>query len=142
MPPIPVRSPANFTPTVAISYSDGNGDSAPVRLDAPLPVMAVSSTPAAALTGTSAVTAVVGPFVPVAARAIVLTLNGSWVGQVRVLRSTDSGITKLPLTAAGSGWAVFTANCCEAVWEESEAGVQLYLDIALTSGNVTYRLSQ
>ena len=142
MPPIPVRSPANFTPTVAISYSDSNGDAAPVRADAPLPVMTATATPPAALSGTSSITAVAGPFAPVAGRPLILTLNGSWAGQVRIMRSTDSGTTKLPLTVAGSPWAVFTANCCEAVWEERETAAQFYLEITMSSGSVSYRLSQ
>jgi hypothetical protein len=61
---------------------------------------------------------------------------------VRLLRSTDGGATKLPVTVAGDTWAQFTANCCEPVWDESEASARLYLDIALTSGTITYRIAQ
>ncbi len=142
MPPIPVRTPASFTPTVAISYSDSNGDAAAVRADVPLPVMKVTPPPAAALAGSNSASGTAGPFVPVAGRAIYLSLSGTWVGQVRLLRSTDGGTAKLPLTAAGAGWAQFTGNCCEAVWEESDTAALLYVDITLTSGTVTYRLAQ
>lgn len=61
---------------------------------------------------------------------------------MKVLRSTDGGTTKLPLTIGGSAWGQFTGNCCEAIWEESEAAARLYRDIALTSGTVNYRLGQ
>jgi hypothetical protein len=43
---------------------------------------------------------------------------------------------------AGAGWALFTANCCEPVWEDSEAGAQLYLSVTLASGTLAYRVSQ
>jgi hypothetical protein len=39
-------------------------------------------------------------------------------------------------------WARFTANCNEVAWQEVEEGATLYLDIALTSGSVIYRVSQ
>ena len=71
-----------------------------------------------------------------------LALSGSWSGTVKVLRSTDGGATKLPLTIAGASWGQFTANCCEAIWEESEAAARLYLDITLIAGSASYRLGQ
>jgi hypothetical protein len=142
MPPIPVRSPANFTPTVAIAFGDSNGDTSLVRADAPLPVVASAVAAPAALSGTSSASGIVGPFTPVAGRPVVLALSGSWTGQVRLTRSTDGGATKLPVTAAGSAWAQFSTNCCEAVWEESDIAAQLYVDITLSSGTVIYRLAQ
>ncbi len=142
MPPIPVRTPANFTPTVAVSFSDTNGDTSPVRNDTPLPVAPVPIAAGPALSGSSAVTGTFGPFVAVAGRPIVLALSGSWTGSVRILRSTDTGTTKLPLTVAGSPWAQYTANCCEAFWEESDAAAQLYLEATLSAGTLVYRIAQ
>lgn len=71
-----------------------------------------------------------------------LALSGTWTGTVKLLRSTDGGATKLPLTAAGLAWGVFNANCCEPVWEEAIVGAALYLDATLSSGTLTYRVAQ
>ena len=49
---------------------------------------------------------------------------------------------RLPVTAGGAAWARFTANACEAVWAESEAGAGLYLAIAVTAGTLHYRIAQ
>jgi hypothetical protein len=73
---------------------------------------------------------------------VIVSLQGAWAGTVKVVRSTDNGTTKLPLTVAGGAWGEFAGNCCEAVWDESEPAAKLYLDIALASGSVTYRLAQ
>ncbi|MEE2917229.1 MAG: hypothetical protein VYB32_09185 [Pseudomonadota bacterium] len=94
------------------------------------------------LAGAAAASTSAGPFVPQLSRAIWLTLTGVWAGTVRVLRSTDGGATKVPLTLAGQPWATFTANAAEAIAEETVASATYYLDIALTSGAVTYRLEQ
>ena len=94
------------------------------------------------LAGSANASAVVGPFNPVLGRAAVLMLSGSWVGTVKVSRSTDAGTTRQPLTVAGAPWAQFTGNACEAVWEESDPTARLYLEITLTSGTLNYRLSQ
>jgi hypothetical protein len=59
-----------------------------------------------------------------------------------LLRSTDGGSTMLPLRAGGGAWAEYTAPGCEQAWTESEEGVSFYLDIALNSGTVAYRVSQ
>jgi hypothetical protein len=94
------------------------------------------------LTGTAATTSTVGPFTPMLGRAIVLTLSGTWAGTAQLLRSTDAGTTKLPITIAGSAWGSYTANCNEPVTEETESGAVYYLSITLSSGTVTYRLAQ
>jgi hypothetical protein len=39
-------------------------------------------------------------------------------------------------------WASFTGNANEVVWQEGEQGASFYLNIAVTSGTVSYRLSQ
>lgn len=59
-----------------------------------------------------------------------------------MLRSTDGGTTKLPLTAMGSPYGTYTANLCEPVWEESDDAAVLYLDVTLASGSLTYRMGQ
>ena len=71
-----------------------------------------------------------------------LSLSGTWAGTIKLIRSTDGGATKLPLTINGTAWAQFTTNCCEAVWDESDAIARFYLDITLTSGTDAYRLAQ
>ncbi len=139
--PVPIQNPASFVPSEAVAFADLDGNSTTVSPQAPLPVnIQLPANPV--LAGSSAAALQVGPFQPVPGRAVVLALSGGWTGNVRVLRSTDGGATRLPLTIGGSAWAQFTANCCEAVWEESDAAARLYLDIAPTSGTLTYRMGQ
>jgi len=142
MPSTPIQSPASYVPSRAIAFADIDGTSLLVSASNPLPVSVGAATAAAPLAGSTINSGVLGPFQPVIGRAVVLALSGAWAGTVRVTRSTDGGITKLPLTVAGGIWAQFTANACEPVWEESEAAAALYLDIALSSGTLTYRLAQ
>ncbi len=141
MPPTPIQSPSGYSVSQAVAFADVDGSARLVSATAPLPVT-MGNPSATPLAGTAAATGAVGPFQPVLGRAVVLALSGTWTGTVRVLRSTDSGTTRLPLTVAGTAWGQFTANCCEAVWEESEGAAQLYLDITLASGSVIYRLAQ
>lgn len=139
--PIPIQSPSGYAATRAVVFADPNGDAQIASAAAPLPV--IFGAPAAtALTGSTGASAVLGPFQPVVGRAVILSLAGSWAGTVKVLRSVDGGTTKLPLTVGGTGWGQFAGNCCEPVWEESEAAATLWLDAALTSGTLTYRLAQ
>jgi hypothetical protein len=100
---------------------------------------AATSTP---LAGTSSTSAVLGPFTPQLGRPIWVSLSGTWAGTVTVKRSVDAGATKLPLTIAGSPWAVFTGNALEQVAEDAESGALYYLDFTYTSGTLTYRVSQ
>jgi hypothetical protein len=37
---------------------------------------------------------------------------------------------------------VFSGNACEPVWDETESAATFYLQLAPTSGAVTYRLAQ
>jgi hypothetical protein len=94
------------------------------------------------LAGSASTTALVGPFVPVAGQPVVISLSGTWSGTVALLRSVDGGATRLPVTLAGRSWGQYTANACEPFWEEAEGAASLYLDIALQSGTVVYRLAQ
>lgn len=139
---IPVFSPAAYAPISAIGFAEADSTLSPVSADKPLPVSSVTIPAPAALAGSTATAVVVGPFTPNSGKPVVLALSGTWTGTVKLVRSTDGGTTKLPLTAAGQAWGVFGANCCEPVWEETVTGAALYLDIVLGSGTVAYRVAQ
>lgn len=136
-----ISVPAGFAPAYAVGFSDTGGQLALVSDAAPLPVTLAAPAPIP-LTGQSAASEVVGPFVPAAGRVIVVTLDGEWEGWVRLLRSTDGGLTKVPLRAGGLPWAEYSEPGTEQAWLETEEGASFYLDIALTSGSLTYRVSQ
>lgn len=139
--PIPIQSPSGYAATRAVAFADLDGSALVVSNAAPLPVIQ-GVIPATPLAGNAAASSVAGPYQPALDRPVMLTLSGTWAGTVRLLRSTDGGTTKLPVTVAGDTWAQFTANCCEPVWDESESAAQLYLDIVLASGILAYRLAQ
>lgn len=144
MPSTPIQSPASYVPSRAAAFSDVDGTSILVSATSPMPVTlaAASGGSPTPLAGSASTSAILGPFQPALDRGIMLALSGTWSGTVKVLRSTDGGTTKLPLTLAGASWAQYTANCCEAVWEESESAARLWLDVTLTSGTLTYRFGQ
>lgn len=142
MPPTPIQSPASYVPSRAAAFADVDGTAMLVSANNPMPVAIGPAAAAAPLTGSTAATSIVGPFLPAAGRPVVLALTGTWSGAVSVKRSTDGGTTKLSLTVGGSAWGRFTANACEPVWEENETGAALYLDVALSSGTLTYRMAQ
>ena len=136
-----ISTPAGFAPAYAIGYSDESGLLAVVSNGAPLPV-ATSAPAPAPLVGLSSISQVVGPFNPTVGRVIVVALDGEWEGTVRLLRSTDDGATKLALRVGGASWGEYTIPGCEQAWAVTESGATFYLDIALTSGTVAYRVSQ
>ena len=144
--PIPVCTPGGFAPAFALGQAGPDGHLLLVSADNPLPVTgggAAAPLPAPApLTGTASAATMAGPFDPVSGRPVYLQLTGTWQGRVRVLRSVDDGVTKLPLTVAGQPWAVFTGPACEAVWEEGDAAARLYLELQPTSGTIAFRVSQ
>ena len=142
--PLPVTAPAGFAPLAAIGFTQADATLSPVSDSAPLPVVvrADAGATAPALSGTASSSGTFGPFAPAPGRPVILSLSGTWTGTVRLLRSTDGGANQLPLTVGGLPWASFTANCCEAVWEESAKGAELYLNVALTSGTLSYRVEQ
>jgi hypothetical protein len=142
MSSIPIDIPASFVPAVAISTGQPGNAARFVDAANPLPVRPVRGAATAPLTGTASASAQVGPFVPELDRPIHLSLSGSWTGRVRLLRSTDGGATREPLTLAGAAWASFTANVNEVVAEESVAGVSYHLDLAITAGTIAYRVAQ
>jgi hypothetical protein len=139
--PTPIQNPAGYAVTRAVAFADVDGSMLPVAATTPLPVT-LGATPTTPLTGTASTTSVTGPYQPALGRPVLLLLTGTWTGSVKVTRSVDGGATRQALTAAGNAWGQFTANVCEAVWEESESAARLYLDITLTSGSVTYRMAQ
>lgn len=139
--PTPIQSPSGYAATRALAFADSNDNAILASAANPLPVT-LGSAPTTALSGTTAAGGIVGPYQPALGRSVVLALAGTWTGTVKILRSTDAGATKLPITLAGEAWGQFSANCCEPVWEESEAAATLWLDIALISGTLAYRLAQ
>jgi hypothetical protein len=141
MPPVSIQSPGGYAASRAVAFADPDGAAVMVSAANPLPV-AFGLPDAAALAGSATSSVIAGPYEPVPGRAVMLELSGTWSGTARVLRSVDAGASMRALTAGGAPWAVFSANCCEPVWEESETGAQLYLDIALASGTLAYRFAQ
>lgn len=138
----PITQPANYVTPTAVGFADSAGDLSLVAADVPLPVSQMRTSAPAALAGQASGTAQAGPFVPARDVPVHVQLSGTWAGQVALVRSTDGGATRLPLTAGGMPWGRFTANANEVVWQEGDAAAALYLDIALTSGTVSYRVSQ
>jgi hypothetical protein len=136
-----ISTPAGFAPAYAIGYSDESGLLAVVSNAAPLPV-ATSAPAPAALAGETSTSQLAGPFAATAGRAIVVTLTGDWQGSARLLRSSDGGATMVPLRVGGFAWAEYTQSGCEQAWMETEEGISFYLDVALTSGTLAYRVSQ
>jgi len=138
----PVSSPSPYVTPTAIGYTDPTGALILVSAENPLPASAARAAAPTPLAGQANQSIVAGPFVPVPETPIHLQLAGDWSGQVTLQRSTDGGATRSPLTAGGMPWATFAANANEVVWQESEQGAALYLDVAVTSGTVSYRLAQ
>jgi hypothetical protein len=145
MPSVPISFPAQYAPGVAMSFRSADGDATLVSQSQPLPVMlagAESASKPGALTGTVSGITVVGPFTPALGTPVWISLLGTWTGTVRLLRSTNGGVSKLGLTAGGVAYALYSGNACEPAFEESENGATLYLDVRLSAGAVSYRLSQ
>ena len=138
----PISPPANYVTPTAIGFADSAGDLALVGDDLPLPVVSTRAAAPAPLEGSTSQASVAGPFVPLRDAPVHLELRGTWSGQVSLQRSTDGGATRSGVTAGGMPWATFATNANEVVWQEGEQGAALYLDIALTSGTVSYRVSQ
>nr|WP_166178358.1 hypothetical protein [Altererythrobacter segetis] len=136
-----ISVPAGFAPAYAIGFSDMTGQLALVSEAARLPVATAAPAPAP-LAGQTSASEVAGPFEATPARVIVVTLDGQWQGTARLLRSTDGGLTKQPLRVGGLPWAEYSEPGTEQAWLETEEGASFYLDIALTSGSLAYRVSQ
>ena len=143
--PLTVRGPAGFAPEVAIAFGSQDGPATAVDASNPLPVSSsMGASGAAALTGTtSAASATLGPFVPRLGRAIWVSLSGSWSGSVQLLRSTDGGTTKSPLTYGdGGAKPAWTGALNAPVAEETVSGATYYLGVTLASGSLSYRVEQ
>jgi len=138
-----IEAPGHFVPQIALSFGESGAPALPIHEASPLPVRTINlpaaSTP---LAGSADADVVAGPFVPEPARAIWISLSGSWTGTVTVTRSIDGGLTRLPLTMGGDPWARFTGNANEPIGEESAAEASWYLDIEVSSGAVTYEVRQ
>ena len=139
---VPVRFPAGFASAGAIAFTSESGEAVLVGGAEPLPVILKPDAAPSALAGSTGESAVVGPFAPSADAPVMLQLSGEWTGTVALQRSTDGGATRLPVTAGGLEWGVYTANACEPVWSEQETGAELYLQIDIAQGTLAYRLSQ
>ncbi len=137
-----IKIPAGYVTASAIGFADGSGKLAVASETSPLPTTTTAPAAPAPLSGSASTNSVAGPFVPVVGRPVIVQLTGDWIGSVQVRRSVDGGTTKLPITVAGGEWGRFTGNACEPVWDESEAGAQLYLDISIFAGTLAYRVSQ
>jgi hypothetical protein len=133
--------PAGYAPAFALGFADATHNLNIVSDGLRLPV-AVAAPPPAPLAGQATNSVVAGPFAATAGRVITVTLDGVWDGTARLLRSTDGGTTMVPLRVGGAAWAEYSASGCEQAWTEVEEGVSFYLDIALNSGTVAYRVSQ
>ena len=138
----PISPPASYVTPTAIGFADSDGDLAIVGQAVPLPVTASRAASAPPLQGSTTQPFVAGPFNPNPDIPVHLELGGTWTGQVSLQRSTDGGATRHGVTAGGAPWAIFSANASEIVWQECEQGALLYLDIAIASGTVSYRLAQ
>lgn len=139
----PIAAPARFVPAQALAFGQPGEPAVAVDRLNPLPiVISMGASTAAAMAGSVNASTLAGPFQPELRRPIWITLSGEWMGSVRLLRSTDGGATRLPLTIGGGPWAEFIANANEAVGEESDAAATYYLDMQLTSGTLSYRVAQ
>ena len=103
---------------------------------------APATAPPPTLEGTATGVLLAGPFAPAGDAPVHLSLWGDWMGTVQLERAASPTSPHLPTTAAGAVWGRFTANACEQVWSENEAGAVLYLAIAVTSGTLHYRVVQ
>lgn len=144
---IPISYPGRYAPGVAVNFADPSGSATLVSATSPLPVTlaATSSTTSsqpAPLSGIASAPATVGPYAPTAGKPLILSLSGTWSGNVQLLRSINGGTTKLPVSLAGLPWGVYSANACEPVWDETETAATFYLQLMPASGAVTYRLAQ
>ena len=161
MSTLPIMTPAGYTDCHAVAYSDPSGNALLVSAAMPLPValsagtalpvtgrggnpllVSVNRQMVTPLAGTATTSATFGPFVPALDRPAIIALSGTWAGTVSVTRSTDGGVTRLPLTSAGASWGQYSANVCEPVWEEVDPAATLYLNIAIATGTLNYRIAQ
>lgn len=139
-----IIAPSTIVPPSGVAFTGADGNTKVASPDAPLPVTQgpLAAATSAPLIGTSTGAQTVGPFVPVLGRPITVALSAtSWPGgQVQLLRSTDGGVTKLPLTPAGVTIGVYSGIGADSPWVETEAGATYYL--SLPAANISYRVAQ
>jgi len=138
----PIHLPAGFAPAFALGYSDPAGNLILAGESRPVPVAPGDRPRPAPLAGSTTISTLAGPFLPIPGIAVMLELGGSWTGTVQLQRSSNGGATLRDVTIGGSAWGRYSGNACEPVWDESEPGVQLYLAITLLGGTLDYRVSQ
>ena len=93
---------------------------------------------------------VLGPFAPQLSREIWLTLNATVgaSGTAQLLRSTDTGATKVGLTAGGQSIGSYTFSAAtgaivnEILTVETDAAAVYFLSMTLTAGTVAVRVAQ
>jgi len=144
MDDVQVEAPGGFVPQIALTFGARDGAAVAVDRANPLPTRAVTAAAGSVpLAGTMGESGVAGPFAPDLDRAIVVTLSGEWSGTVTLLRSSDGGATRRPLTFIdGSAKGVWSNNVNTAVGEESVAGATYYLQFARGAGTLAYRVEQ
>jgi hypothetical protein len=139
-----IQAPAPYVPQVAVTFGQSGAAALAVDMGNPLPTrpvrVAATSVP---LAGTATASGTVGPFVPELDRAIWVTLGSGWTGAVQLLRSTDGGVTRLPITTGdgtpkGQWWGAVNA----AVTEESVAAASYWLGLTMTGGTLAYEVRQ
>lgn len=140
---LPIQAPSCFVLLQALAFAHTDGTAVTVDHTTPLPVAtpanrAATSTP---LHGSTPSSALIGPFVPQIGREIILTLSGTFSGSISLMRSTDAGTTKIAATLGGSALQ-WSAPINEIVWIETETAATLYLQVALSSGTLSYRVAQ
>jgi len=139
----PIKTPSNYVPGLAVAFDSGEGQAKHVSSAHPLPVtMQPAAPPPPPIKGEASADMRAGPFVPAPGGPVMLTLSGQWTGEAVLLRSTDGGKTLVGLTAGGMPYGRYTTNVCEPVWEEARSGAQLYLQIRITSGTLSYEMGQ
>ncbi len=138
----PISPPSTYVAPVAVGFADVSGFLSLASKAEPLPVAASRGAAPAPLEGSVSEPRVAGPFAPLVDAPIHLELSGVWTGRVALQRSTDTGVTRSPLTCGGLPWARFTGNANEVVWQEGEQGVTFYLAIEIETGTLAYRISQ
>ena len=97
---------------------------------------------AVAVTGTATGTSTSAALASAVGIPIGLELWGTWTGSVSLQRQTSAAGGFLPVTAGGTAWAVFTGNCSEQVWEETDDQASFRLSFVIASGTCNYRLAQ
>ncbi|WP_053058542.1 hypothetical protein [Sphingomonas paucimobilis] len=140
----PIAAPSSIVPPAGVAFTGADGQTKFASPADPLPTTAAPLAPAGVtpLVGTSTGAQTVGPFVPVLGRPITVALTAtSWPGgQAQLLRSTDGGVTKLPLTPAGVTVGVYSGIGADSPWVETEANATYYL--SLPAAGIAYRVAQ